>query len=801
MPENDAPMWPSDDEDTSSAEPKGTEGDGEATLWLPIKGLANGKTEELVVPKVTEPESGSWFKPVVEVEEEPDVPEVPAIKWSAFEPATPVEPATPAEPEDVDEQPEEPEKAPEPEEPAEPEQAAEPEAPAEQKDTAEAENAEEPEDPEDPEDTDGAQETAQLPIPAKPEKTAEPENAAEPDKDEAAEPEEAEEVSEPQETVELPTPSAESDSEKTVFVQPVQPKRPDEQRPEKPDWDQFDRAAAKAGTLDAEPKPEPPKPERKRVEPPRPAPVPSATMHARPVRIEPKPGRFDAEATVVGLKPVQQQPEEAPAPKAEPAPKAQEVEEETKPEAAPKPKKRKVLVITGVVVVLLVAALGGAAAMPNVSNRLGLPWAPNAPKGDMPKPVGVTRVLHGPDVNGVAPTKEGLASALKGPASSADLGTLTGSVIDAATGNVLWEKNSGTPLTPASTTKILVVAAALLSLDHGKQLSTKIVQGADPGTVILVAGGDTSLTALPLGTDSPLYPGAAHVDDLVAQVKKAAGGKVSKVQLDISLFKGPTTAPGWDPEDTAAGSTYMAPVLPVMADGGRTDPKDDHAPRVANPAAALTQKIAQKLEAQAGGTTTAPEGAKVLGEVKSPPLPELANSLLQLSDNMLADVLARQTALAKGGEASFEGGAAATMAVLKEAGFDLTGVQIFDGSGLSEQNKIPAKVLGEILAVAAAPDGQDPRTAKLRPMLAGLPVAGGSGTLAERYGDPSSSVGKGWVRGKTGTLSGVNTLAGVVLDTDGRMLVFALMSSGSDQNKGRAALDVVAATLHQCGCR
>ncbi|KFU80817.1 D-alanyl-D-alanine carboxypeptidase / D-alanyl-D-alanine-endopeptidase (penicillin-binding protein 4) [Amycolatopsis lurida] len=680
MPENDAPRWPSDDKDTSSAEPKGAKGEGETTIWLPMSGMAGGKTEELSVPKVT-PESGSWFEPVVEVEEEPDVPETPTPKWSAFEPVTPVEP----------------------------------------------EQREEP---------------------------------------------------------------------KTLFVKPVQPQHKDE-----PDWDRFDQGAAtpprEAEPPKPEPKPEQPRqepprqeqprrPEQSRVEPPAPAPVPSATMHARPVRIEPAEERFDSEATV-GIQRSEPPSQEPPAAEAAPAPKRK--------------RKRKVLLITTLVVVLLLAGMGGAAAMPKVSNRLGLPWAPNAPKGEIPKPAGITRVLHGPDINGAGPTKEGLAAALAGPAGSPDLGTLTGTVVDAASGEVLWDKNSGTPLTPASTTKLLVVAAALLTMDHGTQFSTKIVQGAEPGTVVLVAGGDPSLTSLPLGTDSPLYPGAAHVDDLVAQVKKAAGGKISKVQLDISLFKGPTSAKGWDPEDTAAGNTYMAPVLPVMADGGRAEPKNDHSPRVANPAAALTQKIAGKLEAQAGGTTTAPKDAKVLGEVKSQPLAEFANSLMQLSDNLMADVLARQLALAKGAEASFTGGATTTMNVLKEAGFDLTGVQINDGSGLSDQNKIPAKVLSEILAVAAAPDGKDPRTAKLRPLLAGLPVAGGSGTLEKRYGDPASAAGRGWVRGKTGTLSGVNTLAGVVLDTDGRMLVFALMSSGSDQNKGRAALDVVAATLHKCGCR
>src|SRR5207247_428660 len=120
--------------------------------------------------------------------------------------------------------------------------------------------------------------------------------------------------------------------------------------------------------------------------------------------------------------------------------------------------------------------------------------------------------------------------------------------------------------------------------------------------------------------------------------------------------------------------------------------------------------------------------------------------------------------------------------------FDLTGVTMVDGSGLSTNDRLPAKLLSSILAVAAGPDGSDPRTSKLRPLLAGLPVAGGSGTLADRYKDPNSTAGRGLVRAKTGTLSGVNTLAGVVLDADGRVLVFALMSNGSDMNTGRAAL-------------
>uniref|UniRef100_UPI000A3C2851 D-alanyl-D-alanine carboxypeptidase/D-alanyl-D-alanine endopeptidase n=1 Tax=Amycolatopsis kentuckyensis TaxID=218823 RepID=UPI000A3C2851 len=470
------------------------------------------------------------------------------------------------------------------------------------------------------------------------------------------------------------------------------------------------------------------------------------------------------------------------------------------PSAGEPPKKRrKGKLIALVVVVLLVLAGGGvAAATPKVANRLALPWAPNAPKGDPPSPSAATRRLQGPATSGTAPTANGVKAALASAAGNGALGQLTGSVIDPVTGTVLWDRNSASPVTPASTTKVLTSAAALLSLDHNLRLSTKIVQGADPGTVILVGGGDTTLTNLPLGTDSPLYPGAAHVDDLVAQVKKAAPG-VKKVQVDLTLFKGATTAPGWEAGD--APSTYATQMSPVMADGGRINPKDNNSQRTANAGSALASSIASKLGASAGGQATAPKNAKVVAEVKSAPLTELVSDLMVLSDDVLAEAVARQVALASGEEASYAGGARATIKVLKDHGFDVTGVELSDGSGISSLNRIPARLLTQLLAAAAAQEGKDPNTAKLRPVLAGLPVAGGSGTLAdERFDTAASQAGRGWVRAKTGTLTGVNTLAGLVLDQDGRVLVFAFMSNGSDTDSGRDALDVLATSLRKCGC-
>jgi D-alanyl-D-alanine carboxypeptidase/D-alanyl-D-alanine-endopeptidase (penicillin-binding protein 4) len=523
------------------------------------------------------------------------------------------------------------------------------------------------------------------------------------------------------------------------------------------------------------------------------------------MRIEPDGQRFDAEATVGIERPsqfpaaFQQQPSprtEPPAePPAEPPPPAQP----PSADEPPKKKGRKGKIIALVAVVVLLLAGGGvAAAMPKVSNRLGLPWAPNAPKGDSPEPVAATRQLRGPDTAGKAPTADGVKAALAAAAGNSALGQLTGSVVDPVSGTTLWDHGSSTAVTPASTTKVLTSAAALLALDPDTRLSTKIVQGADPGTVILVGGGDVTLTALPLGTESPLYPGAAHVDELVAQVKKAKPN-VKKVQVDLSLFKGATTAPGWAAGD--APSTFATQIGSVMADAGRMDPKNNNSQRVANAGSALASTIASKLSASPGGQATAPKDAKVIAEVKSAPLTELVSDTMELSDDVLAEALARQVALAGGQEPSFAGGAAATLKVLQDHGFDTTGVKLSDGSGISTDNKIPAKLLTQVFAAAAAPDGKNPNTAKLRPLLAGLPVAGGSGTLADkRFETAASQAGRGWVRAKTGTLTGVNTLAGLVLDQDGRVLVFAFMSNGSDQQPGRDAIDALATGLRKCGC-
>jgi D-alanyl-D-alanine carboxypeptidase/D-alanyl-D-alanine-endopeptidase (penicillin-binding protein 4) len=99
--------------------------------------------------------------------------------------------------------------------------------------------------------------------------------------------------------------------------------------------------------------------------------------------------------------------------------------------------------------------------------------------------------------------------------------------------------------------------------------------------------------------------------------------------------------------------------------------------------------------------------------------------------------------------------------------------------------------------VAADPDHPD-----LRAVVTGLPVAGFTGSLTYRFGDEAAD-GRGVVRAKTGTLTGVHGLAGLVTDADGGLVVFVAIADDVaviDTLAARDALDRIAADLAGCGC-
>ena len=391
------------------------------------------------------------------------------------------------------------------------------------------------------------------------------------------------------------------------------------------------------------------------------------------------------------------------------------------------------------------------------------------------------------------PSEAGIAAAVGPAVANPDLGKFSGVVADAVTGKVLWSVDASTPMTPASTTKILTASAALLKLPLDHRVSTTVVAGSEPGQVVLVGGGDPTLTATPKG-QSGYYANAAHIADLVDQIK-ASGTAVDSVVVDSSLFKGETMAKGWFDADVAAG--YITPIESVMIEGGRFDGTKDESPRSETPALDVGKVLAKELGVDESKVSAgvAPAGAKPIATVQSAPLSDRLMQMMDHSDNVLAETIGREVAIASGIEASFAGAVDATGKTLQAAGFGVAGVSLFDSSGLSVDDLIPAEVLDRVMT-AAAGDG-DP---KLRPLLDYLPVAGGTGSLSDRYAS-GNRTGAGWVRAKTGTLSTASALSGFVVDQNGRVLTFALMSNDRPPEVSRPALDAIAGALRNCGCQ
>ncbi|MCV7137534.1 D-alanyl-D-alanine carboxypeptidase/D-alanyl-D-alanine-endopeptidase [Mycobacterium hodleri] len=464
---------------------------------------------------------------------------------------------------------------------------------------------------------------------------------------------------------------------------------------------------------------------------------------------------------------------------------------------APTRWRRSTHVWVGVLVLLVVAVVAAVAAVATSSGS-----APAEPKVAVaPRPALVTAT---PAVTALAdaapvPTPAGLAALLAPFVANPDLGAFTGRVTDAATGRELWARGAGVPMQPASTNKVLTVAAALLTLDRDARLTTEVIapdQTTSPGLVVLKGGGDPTLSAAPKNVD-PWYRGAARIVDLADQIRSS--GIVPKaVQVDATAYSGPTLAPGWDPLDIDGGD--IAPMEAVMLDGGRTQPVSVDSARSTTPALDAGRALAVALGLNPAAVTMRPTpvtGTQV-ASVQSPPLIERLRQMMLESDNVMAESTGREVAAAVGKPQSFDGGVAAVLGQLAKAGVDTGGATLRDSSGLSVEDRLTAETLDEVVTAAAKNATLDDHD--LRPLVDLLPIAGGSGTLSNRFTDTDAGRDAlGLLRAKTGSLTGTNALAGFVTDDSGRVLTFSLLSNDAGPT-GRTAIDAVASALRTCGC-
>ncbi len=467
------------------------------------------------------------------------------------------------------------------------------------------------------------------------------------------------------------------------------------------------------------------------------------------------------------------------------------------------------------VAVAVVLALGGYAALdiydlaPGV---LTLAPAPDPPAAPASSPTSTTAALPRSAAAGMPlptageqapqPTTAGLTASLAGVLGSPDLGTgLSVAVRDALTGVTLLEVAPNDPKIPASTLKLLSAAAVDATFAPGASLTTKVVQGAGPDQVVLVAGGDTLLN--PGAGDPGAVSGRAGLGDLVGMTVtalRARGVDSVKVGLDLSYAPGPLTAPTWGPAFQPTGITGAVAALGLSsqrATPGHPGPRD---PPAAVAAAFVAGLRGQGIAASLARDLVAPPGAAVLGSVSSAPVADQLALALDESDNALTETLTRQAAFVRATPPGFSETAGFVRTTLSGLGVNMAGVVMADASGLSRENAVPARAFADVLQLAVTD-----RVPGLRETVRRLPIAGLTGTLADRFDSGVAHAAAGVARAKTGTLTGVSSMAGTVVTLDGRLLTFTLLANGVPPGLGtleaRQALDRIVATLASCGCR
>jgi D-alanyl-D-alanine carboxypeptidase/D-alanyl-D-alanine-endopeptidase (penicillin-binding protein 4) len=416
------------------------------------------------------------------------------------------------------------------------------------------------------------------------------------------------------------------------------------------------------------------------------------------------------------------------------------------------------------------------------------------------------------DATAPMPTQAGLSSMVANSMPGSAAGPHAGIMItDAVTGKVLYSRNGYALAAPASTNKVVTAVAALAVFGPEARFTTSVKQV--PGGIVLVGGGDPTLAVNSYPPSD--YPQPATLAALAAKsaaALKTAGHGSVQLGYDTSLYSGPSLGPGWGADLVTSGN--VTPITSLEADqgrltsGGALEDEDDptnYNPRTTDPAGMTAAAFKALLEKDGITVTrppapaTAPAGAATIARVNSPVLASIVDQMLQESNNVIAENLARHVAIAAGRPATFSGAASAVTAEIRKLGVT-TPISLVDGSGLSPDDGIAPVTLVRVLAAAAT-------DSRVRAAVTGLPVAGFSGTLSPGHSvfGGISGTARGVVRAKTGNLSSVAALAGVVVDHSGRLLIFAFIAPHAASDGGlpvaaATAMDNAAAALAACGC-
>ncbi|MGH9288457.1 MAG: D-alanyl-D-alanine carboxypeptidase/D-alanyl-D-alanine endopeptidase [Acidimicrobiales bacterium] len=349
-------------------------------------------------------------------------------------------------------------------------------------------------------------------------------------------------------------------------------------------------------------------------------------------------------------------------------------------------------------------------------------------------------------------------------------------------GEVLFEHNPTVPLAGASTQKLLIATGLLLSLGPDATLNTRVLTaspqrgGVVAGDLFVVGGGDAALGTPAWSTSAPAVPLDRVVHDVDRLVDAIVAAGVTRIEGSVvgdgSRYDGERYNPAWP--QRFIDQDAIGPIGGLMVNDGFAafSPARSAAATVPalDPAADAARVVTDQLRAKgvvvvgAPRAGRAPRRATEVASLASPPISQIVAEMLTSSDNETAEAALKEIGVAVSGQGSTQAGKAALTRLLADAGVPVDGVQLVDGSGLSNRGRLTCRTLTELLTRPGT--GPELRN--------GLAVAGETGTLAERWrGTPVA----GRLRAKTGSLRNVTALAGEIKPLAGGTITFAYVAN------------------------
>lgn len=319
-------------------------------------------------------------------------------------------------------------------------------------------------------------------------------------------------------------------------------------------------------------------------------------------------------------------------------------------------------------------------------------------------------------------------------------------LIDRTTGEVVFQIDATSLRKPASVLKLLSTSAALEYMNPNYRYVTRVAKGLTPRS--LVISGDLD----PWMTDSYFEANKYHrawlsylVNRSVADLKAEESAPLRSVSISYS---------GLYSKDVALLKHEFA-----------------------------VKAIKANFKVISANHVSAVSGSEI-AKITSPTISDMVKFALTWSDNLLAERLVRAASHAVGYPMDDAGVALTIKKLLTDLQVDQSGLYVHDGSGLSKQDRVTAKLIADLLLKIRGDQ-------KFAAIFDGLPISGISGTLESRFINTAPQA-VGLVHAKTGTLDGTVSLAGYVESGTHEYIFVAI---ADHIRKGQAATDQARNTL------